>query len=150
VINTDPDFGAAALRTLLVTAPERAVLVVPRRDLPPDDLLAAAYSLAVVPAGPGGDPAVVLATRHDRAPDPAASVLRYILEHPGAKIANAWRDALLALARDSGTPITKNEARARVPPGSLPLAVGRLRTWELPLRALRTLAAAAATGSSAG
>jgi hypothetical protein len=142
VINTNPDFGAAALRALLLTAPERAVLVVPRRDLPPEDLLAAAYELEAVPAGPGGDPAVVLATRGGGAPaDAAEAVLRHILLHPGAKVANAWRDALLAIARDAGTPMTKNEARALVGVAALPLALRRLRTWELPLPAFRALPA---------
>jgi hypothetical protein len=116
--------------------------VVPRRDLPPDDLLAAAYALEAVPAGPGGDPAVVLATRRGGpAADAAEAVLRHILLHPGAKLANAWRDALLASARDAGTPMTKNEARALIGVDALPLALRRLRTWELPLPALRALPA---------
>jgi hypothetical protein len=157
VINAAPDFGSAALRTLLLIAPERAVLIAPRRDLlatgllpgqpsgseaAPASLLASAYDLAAVPAGPGGDPAVVLATRHDRNPaDAAEAVLRHILLHPGAKVVNAWRDALLALARGTGKSLTKNEARARISIDLLPLAVGRLRTWELPLLALEGLTA---------
>ncbi|MGH9012238.1 MAG: bis-aminopropyl spermidine synthase family protein, partial [Acidimicrobiia bacterium] len=43
VVNTAPDHGGAALRTLLVSAPERAVLIVPRRDLLDAEMLAAAY-----------------------------------------------------------------------------------------------------------
>ena len=150
VVNTHPDFGPAALRTLLLTAPERAVLVLPRRDLPPDDLLAAAYDLEVVPAGPGGDPAGLLAPRRAAPPvGPAEAVLGHILLHPGAKVVNAWRDALLGLARDAGTPMTKNEARARIPLDSLPPAVRRLRTWELPIPALRALIAGVAGVSGA-
>jgi hypothetical protein len=140
VINTFPDHGGAALRTLLLAAPERAVLIVPRRDLPHPDLLAAAYDITTVPTGPGGDPAVISAIRHDRPPvDPAGAVLRHILLHPGAKVVNAWRDGLLALARDAGQPMTKNEARARIAVDTLPPSLRRLRTWELPLSALRTL-----------
>jgi hypothetical protein len=140
VINTHPDHGGAALRTLLLAAPERAVLIVPRRNLPEPDLLAAAYELDPVPTGPGGDPAVISVTRHNRAAaDPAEAVLRHILLHPGAKIVNAWRDALLALARDADHPMTKNEARARVAAETLPPSLRRLRTWELPLSVLRTL-----------
>ena len=184
VINTHPDHGGAALRTLLLAAPERAVLVAPRRDLVaaglllrpgssrspssadaerspaspgPDPLahaIAVAYDLAAVPTGPGGDPAVVLVTRHDGPPaNTADAVLRHIVLHPGAKTVNAWRDALIALARDSGTVLTKNEARARIAAYSpAPGAVG-LRTWELPLATLRALcggvvAEAAAVGAS--
>lgn len=159
VINTHPDFGSAALRTLLLTAPERAVLVAPRRDLTaggllspgpePDPLarlLASAYDWSPVPTGPGGDPAVISVLRHDRAPAGAAdaaaatdAVLRHIVLHPGAKLVNAWRDALLAAARDAGESLTKNEARARIPTDSLSPNLRRLRLWELPLATLRTL-----------
>jgi hypothetical protein len=140
VINTFPDHGGAALRTLLLAAPERAVLIVPRRDTPDPDLLAAAYDITTVPTGPGGDPAVISAIRHDRpSVDPAEAVLRHILLHPGSKVVNAWRDGLLALARDAGQSMTKNEARARIAADTLPPSLRRLRTWELPLSALRSL-----------
>jgi branched-chain polyamine synthase A-like protein len=146
VINTHPDHGGAALRTLLLAAPERAVLIVPRRDLPDRDLLAAAYDIATVPTGPGGDPAVLVATRHDRPPaNTAEAVLRHILLHPGAKVVNAWRDGLLVVARDAGKTMTKNEARAVIAAETLPTSVRRLRTWELSLSALRTLVAEVAT-----
>ena len=149
IINTYPDHGAAALRALLLTAPERAVLIVPRRDLPDPDLLAAAYEITTVPTGPGGDPAVIVASRHDRPPsDHAEAVLRHVLLHPGAKVVNAWRDALLALARDAGSPMTKNEARARIAADSLPAAIRRLRTWELPVSLLHTLVGEIARRSS--
>ena len=142
VINTYPDHGGAALRTLLLTAPERAVLIVPRWDLPDPGLLATAYDMTTVPTGPGGDPTVIVATRHNRPPaDPVEAVLRHILLHPGAKIVNAWRDAVLALAREDGEPMTKNEARARIAAESLPPSLRRLRTWELPRSLLRLLAA---------
>jgi hypothetical protein len=175
VVNTHPDYGAAALRTLLLAAPERAVLIGPRRDLvaaglvpgspadPRSDarsirpdrtsrasgpdplarLLAVAYDLSAVPTGPGGDPAVVAVTRNDRAPaDATEAVLRHILLHPGAKVANAWRDALLAVARDSGRAMTKNEARAVIAAASPSAALRRLRIWELPAAALRDLSGA--------
>ncbi|HEV3364697.1 MAG TPA: bis-aminopropyl spermidine synthase family protein [Acidimicrobiia bacterium] len=151
VINTSPDYGGAALRTLALTAPERAVLIVPRRGLPDGDLLTAAYDLAAVPTGPGGDPAVLIASRHDRRPaDAAEAVLRHILLHPGAKVVNAWRDALLTLARDAGQPMTKNEARASIAVDSLPASLRRLRSWELPQSALRQLPAliARSTGNN--
>ena len=140
VISSYPDHGAAALRTLLLAAPARAALIAPRREIADTGYLAAAYDITPVPAGPGGDPAVVVAARHDRRPaDTAEAVLRHILLHPGAKVVNAWRDGLLAAARDVGTTMTKNEARTRIAADSLPLALRRLRPWELPLAALRLL-----------
>jgi hypothetical protein len=157
LINTHPDYGAAALRTLLLAAPERAVLIGPRHDLlaagllpgavPRSDaltrLLAAAYALSPVPAGPGGDPAVVAVTRSDRPPtDAGEAVLRHVVLHPGAKIANAWRDGLIAIAGDDGRPMTKNEARAVIAAAVSAPAPLRLRTWELPASVLRSLAGA--------
>jgi hypothetical protein len=142
VVNTAPDFGAAAVRLVLLAAPERAVLVVPRRHV--EDLrlplLAVAYDVAVVPAGPGGDPAVVAVTRHERPPaGEAEAVVRHVVLHPGAKVGNAWRDALMAAARDAGTTMTRNEARAGLAGAGLEPTVGRLRLWELPLARLRTI-----------
>jgi predicted methyltransferase len=140
VISTHPDHGAAALRIPLLTASEHAVLIAPRRDLTALDLLAAAYDIRPVPTGPGGDPAVLAVTRHDRLPaDDAEAVFRHVLLHPGAKIVNAWRDALLAIAAAAGDPMTKNEARARIAADTLPPSLRRLRTWELPLSALQAL-----------
>jgi hypothetical protein len=144
VVNTDPEFGAAAVRLVLLAAPERAVLVVPRRHV--DDLrlplLAVAYDVVPVPAGPGGEPAVVLVTRHDRPPaNEDEAVLRHVVLHPGAKVANAWRDGVLASARRAGTPLTKNEARARLAGAGLDPAVHGLRLWELPIAQLRKIGA---------
>ena len=152
VINTHPDHGGAALRTLLLSAPDRAVLIAPRRDVVDLKLpvLAVAYDVADVPTGPGGDPAVVIATRHDRAPaDAADAVLRHVVLHPGAKVTNAWRDGLLAVAHDAGATMTKNEARARIAADSLDPAFRRLRVWELPLATLRRVANEVSRSASA-
>jgi hypothetical protein len=52
-----------------------------------------------------------------RVPQPdgdTATVLRRILDNGHAKLANTWREALIALARAQGTSLTKNEARALI------------------------------------
>jgi hypothetical protein len=182
VINTHPDYGAAALRTLLLAVPERAVLIGPRRELlavgllpgaptarrsderpagpapanracepdAPARLLGVAFDLVAVPAGPGGDPAVVAAVRHGRAPGgDAEAVIRHMVLHPGAKLVNAWRDGLVHAARERGTTLTRNEARARIDADGLTPALRRLRLWELPLAAVGELVTqvARSTGS---
>ena len=117
------------------------MLIVPRRDLPDTDLLSVAYDLADGPDRPRRRPRRSSSpARHDRAPaDAAEAVLRHVLLHPGAKVVNAWRDGLLAVARDAGQPMTKNEARARIAADTLPPGLRRLRIWELPLSALPVL-----------
>ena len=142
VINTVPDHGGAALRTLLLAAPERAVLIVSRRDQPDAELLAAAYDITTVPTGPGGEPAVIVASRHDRASaGMVEAVLRHVLLHPGAKVVNAWRDGLIAAARGADMTMTKNEARARIAAEDLPPSLRRLRLWEMPRMVLARLPA---------
>jgi hypothetical protein len=139
VINAHPDYGGAALRTLLLALPDRAVLVVGRRHVPDFALQAVTviYDIEEVTTGPGGDPAVVVATRHDRTPrDEGGALLRFIVLHSGAKVVNAWRDALIA----GGVATTKNEARARIAAADLTPALRRLRPWELTLTDLRRLA----------
>ncbi|MFB4264188.1 bis-aminopropyl spermidine synthase family protein [Nonomuraea sp. GTA35] len=52
-----------------------------------------------------------------RLPQPegdADTVLRRIMDNAHAKLANTWREALIALARAQGTTLTKNEARALI------------------------------------
>ncbi|MFI6923852.1 bis-aminopropyl spermidine synthase family protein [Nonomuraea spiralis] len=52
-----------------------------------------------------------------RRPQPAGAadaVLRRILDNGHAKLANTWREALIAAARDQGTSLTKNEARTLI------------------------------------
>ena len=44
--------------------------------------------------------------------------------------------------------MTKNEARARIAADSLPAAIRRLRTWELPVSLLHTLVGEIARRSS--
>ena len=46
--------------------------------------------------------------------DDAAWVLRYLQEHHGAALRNAWREGLCALAERHGATCTKNEARTRI------------------------------------
>ena len=92
--------------------------------------------------GPGGDPALIVAARHDRAPAGVAeAVLRHVLLHPGAKVVNAWRDGLIAATRPGGTTMTKNEARARIAAEELPPSLRRLRIWEMPKTLLARLPA---------
>ncbi|MGW3344250.1 bis-aminopropyl spermidine synthase family protein [Nonomuraea rubra] len=81
-----------------------------------------------------------------RRPQPegdADTVLRRILDNGHAKLANTWREALIALARAQGTTLTKNEARALIRE-----AAGwsdDLTPLEAPLHRLSTLRDAVAT-----
>ncbi|MFI7110430.1 bis-aminopropyl spermidine synthase family protein [Nonomuraea sp. NPDC050227] len=81
-----------------------------------------------------------------RRPQPAGSadaVLRRILDNGHAKLANTWREALIAAARDQGTALTKNEARTLIRQ-TAPWS-DDLTPLEAPLHRLADLPAAVAT-----
>ena len=150
-VDLHPHFGASLVRVLLLAVPARAVIVAPGRSLaaagafrphdPLGRLLAGAYDVEVVrPAETPDAPAVVAATRHDRpAAGAGAAVLAVVVRHPGAKVGNAWREALVWWSRASGRPVTKNEARSRIAGAGVDPWILGLRTWELPLSALRAV-----------
>ncbi|GGP08104.1 bis-aminopropyl spermidine synthase family protein [Nonomuraea glycinis] len=60
------------------------------------------------------DGTVLRATRRPQPTAPEEQVLRRILDHGHAKLANTWREALISLARAQGSTLTKNEARTLI------------------------------------
>ncbi|MCK2220915.1 bis-aminopropyl spermidine synthase family protein [Actinomadura sp. ATCC 31491] len=101
-----PGLEAALPRLLLATRAPHVRVV--GAGLPPvPDVLAAVYKLST---GSGGLDAVRLPQPDGDAP----AVLRRILDNGHAKLANTWREALIALARAQGSSLTKNEARALI------------------------------------
>lgn len=130
-----PDFGSSLVRVLLMAAPERAVLTAPAASLrltgPVRRLLESVYDLTA-------EGTILTANRHDRPPANApGSLFAALVLHPGAKVGNAWREALVAQAG-----LTKNEARARISATGVDPSLLGLRTWELPLSGLAELVAA--------
>ncbi|MGN9839387.1 bis-aminopropyl spermidine synthase family protein [Nonomuraea sp. H19] len=98
----------AALPRLLLAARAGHVRVL-GTDFPPlPDVLSAVYELS---AEGGTLDAVRLPPPSG---DTAAGVLRRILDNGHAKLANTWREALIAVARAQGTTLTKNEARVLI------------------------------------
>jgi hypothetical protein len=84
----------------------------------------------------------VVATRAPPDQDGEAAVLAWLGGHPGAALGNAWREALVRVAKRHGIELTKNEARAIVRGSGLPAGALRLRLADLPRdTVLRLLAA---------
>ncbi|WP_043638794.1 bis-aminopropyl spermidine synthase family protein [Nonomuraea candida] len=106
-----PGLEAALPRLLLATRAGHVRVVAPDGlppALPSAEVLSAVYSLT--PAGAGVLDAV-------RLPQPSGEtdvVLRRILDNGHAKLANTWREALIAVARAQGSALTKNEARTLI------------------------------------
>jgi N4-bis(aminopropyl)spermidine synthase len=108
------------------------------------DLLGPSYRLRFLRSTPAPDLAVVTAERAEPAGD-AAAVLRWIQDRPHGRVANGWREGLIALARRRGGPaLTKNDARALISQADPALAADDATLLELPRHRLRDLAAAVA------
>ncbi|MEW9548575.1 bis-aminopropyl spermidine synthase family protein [Nonomuraea sp. NPDC050783] len=105
-IAVPPGLEPALPRLLLATRASRVrVLGAVPPSLP--GVLAAVYELS---AGSG----VLDAVRLPQPDGGAPAVLRRVLDNGHAKLANTWREALIALARAQGSALTKNEARALI------------------------------------
>ena len=65
---------------------------------------------------------------------------RYLVGHAGAKVVNAWREGLVAVASAAGLLLTKNQARAAVAATAPGPSLAELSLGELPLASLRELA----------
>ncbi|TDE41878.1 putative methyltransferase [Nonomuraea mesophila] len=101
-----PGMEAALPRLLLATRASHVRVL--GADLPPlPDVLSTVYTASA-------DEGRLDAVRLPQSGDPAARVLRRILDNGHAKLANTWREALIAAARDQGTTLTKNDARALI------------------------------------
>ncbi|MGP3955099.1 bis-aminopropyl spermidine synthase family protein [Nonomuraea sp. 3N208] len=105
-IAVPPGLEAALPRLLLATRAAHVRIL--GTSLPPvPDVLAAVYKLS---ADAGSVDAVRLPSPEDDAP----GVLRRILDNGHAKLANTWREGLIAVTRVQGTTLTKNEARTLI------------------------------------
>ena len=54
---------------------------------------------------------VLLQPAHLEEADAAAFLLRFLIDHPQARLVNAWREALIAWETRQGRHLSKNQAR---------------------------------------
>jgi hypothetical protein len=130
-----PGLEAALPRLLLATRAAHVRVQSPSQPTLPD-ALRSVYSLTYA----GG---VLDAVRLPYPADEDAVVLRRILDNGHAKLANTWREGLIAAARSQDTTLTKNDARALIRQ-SAPWAED-ITPLEAPLHRLAALPLAVAT-----
>ncbi|MGI5292337.1 bis-aminopropyl spermidine synthase family protein [Nonomuraea polychroma] len=106
-IAVPPGLEAALPRLLLATRAAH-VRVIGTGLQPLPDVLATVYTPSIDDAG------TLDAVRLPQPDGEAATVLRRILDNGHAKLANTWREGLIAVAHAQGTTLTKNEARALI------------------------------------
>jgi len=141
LINLFPHFDSYLVRaichsqadTLVVCGSQRPLADLFAHDSDLKRLVTSKYALIErVQEGPVGR--VVLSKRKPESPQ--AKLLADLTGRPGAKLANAWREALITA---SPVPIAKNQARAIVTQSNLGAQVGDLYLSELPLHVLSRL-----------
>ena len=92
------------------------------------------FPLTEIPAHPTTEPLTGLPSRFDP---------RHIADRPNARLANAWREGLIAWHKKQGTTLTKNQARALISQTRIGALYGQHYLTELPLHSLAALIAAA-------
>ncbi|MEU7744854.1 bis-aminopropyl spermidine synthase family protein [Nonomuraea sp. NPDC049158] len=97
----------AALPRLLLATRAAHVRVLLPTPTPLPDILGSVYELT---SGDG----VLDAVRLPQPIGDEAGVLRRILDNGHGKLANTWREGLIAVARAQGTTLTKNDARSLI------------------------------------
>lgn len=123
-VDLSADLGAWLLRALLAVDADRAAFLVPNAhpDLSNEagqtllrELVGVKYTLRLRRSTPEPRYAIVEAERVKAAKlSPQEAIVRHILDRPHGKVANTWREALIAAASRAGSELTKNEARALV------------------------------------
>ncbi|GAB2906023.1 bis-aminopropyl spermidine synthase family protein [Nonomuraea fastidiosa] len=102
-----PGLEAALARLLLATRAEHVRVV--GSALPPlPEVLTTVYEVR------NASETAFDAVRRPQPTGEAETVLRRILDNGHGKLANSWREGLIAVARAQGTTLTKNEARALI------------------------------------
>jgi hypothetical protein len=156
LVDLHPDFGALVLRVLLAGRAQKLVVVADERDLRRIQVGAAsgalrtlvesAYRVEALEVAADSLGAALFEQRPGEPEDATRFVLRWLVRHPEAKVANSWREALVAAAARRGRNLTKNDARALIAEaGGAPAA----QLLELPLHDVRALVAAVRKSAAA-
>ena len=121
-VNLFPYYHAYLVRVLLLSAAKQLVIVAPdhaadslfnaNKDDPLRTFIDSSYQVVARARGNARQPGVVvLQRRGPQDADAVKSLLHFLVDHPQAKLVNAWREALIAWATRQGWRLSKNQAR---------------------------------------
>ena len=106
-------------------------------------LIESTYQVVARERGNATQPGVVLLQRiGPKGADTVRYLLRFLIDHPQAKLANAWREALIAWETRQGHRISKNQARRVIEEQRLGMIHAHSYLSELSMSDLRALVAA--------
>jgi len=101
------------------------------------------YQVMARERGNTTQPGIVLLQRRSRQDaDAVKSLLRFLIDHPQARLVNAWREALIARGTDQGRRLSKNQARQVIEQQRLSMIHAHTYLSELSLGDLRALVVA--------
>ncbi len=121
-VNLFPHYNAYLVRVLLLSATKQLIIIVAdhagdslfnaKRDDPLRALIDSAYRVVARERGNATRPGMVLLrpVRPEEA-DAVGSLLRFLIDHPQARLVNAWREALIAWGTEQGRRLSKNQVR---------------------------------------
>ncbi len=153
VVNLFSYYHAYLVRLLLLSAAKQLLIAVAdpvadslfkaNKDDPLRTFIESSYQVVARERGNAKQPGVVLLQR--RGPQDADAVkflLRFLIDHPQARLVNVWREALIARGTDQGRRLSKNQARQVIERQRLSMIHARSYLSELSLSDLRALVAA--------
>src|SRR5258706_837213 len=152
--NLFPYYHAYLVRVLLLSVAKQLVIVAAdhaadrlfkaNMDDPLRTFIDSSYQVVARARGNARQPGVILLQR--RGPqdaDAVKSLLRFLIDHPQARLVNAWREASIAWETNQGHRLSKNQARQVIERQRLSVIHAHSYLSELPLGDLRALVAAA-------
>jgi hypothetical protein len=152
-VNLFPHYHAYLVRILLASVAQQLIIAVAahvlgsllnaNKDDPLRTLIDSTYQLVARERGNATQPGVILLQQ--RGPQDADAVkylLRFLSDHPQARLVNAWREALIAWETDQGRRPSKNQARRVIERQRLGVIHAHSYLSELSLGDLRALVVA--------
>ena len=149
-VNLFPHYNASLVRVLLLSAAKQLIIVVAdhvadslfnaNKDDPLRTFIGSIYQVVASERGNAMQPGVILLQRS--APQNADAnmyILRFLIDHPQARLANAWREALIAWGIQQGRRLSKNQARRVIERQRLSTIHAHSYLSELSLNDLRAL-----------
>jgi hypothetical protein len=152
-VNLFPYYHAYLVRMLLLSAARQLLIVVAdpvadnlfnaNKDDPLRTFIDSSYQVVARERSKAKQPGVILLQRiGPQDADAVKFLLSFLIDHPQARLANAWREALIAWAARQGRPLSKNQARRLIERQRLGVIHAHSYLWELSLSDLRKLVTA--------
>jgi N4-bis(aminopropyl)spermidine synthase len=149
-VNLFPHYNVYLVRVLLLSAAKQLIIVVTdhvadslfnaKRDDPVRQFIDNSYQVVSTERGNATQPGIVLLrpVRPEEA-DAVEFLLRALIDHPQAKLVNAWREALIAWGTQHDRHLSKNQARRVIERQRLGMIHAHSYLSELSLNDLRAL-----------